>query len=43
MNSYVDRTRPALVFVDIGIRLRCGYYLSTESWELHPTALGALA
>ena len=35
MNSYVGRTRPARVCVDIGIALRCGCYLSTESWELH--------
>jgi hypothetical protein len=35
MKSYVDRTRPVLVFVDMGIDVRCGYYLSTESWEFH--------
>ena len=38
MNSYVERTRPALSFVDIGIALRDypdAALLSTKSWELH--------
>src|SRR5438045_1365916 len=37
MNSYAERTRPVLGFVDIGIALRCyaaAKTLSTESWEL---------
>jgi hypothetical protein len=29
MNSYVDRTRPALTFVDIGIALRDGLDTAT--------------
>ena len=39
MNSYVDLTRPVPVFVDIGIALHCGCYLSTESWELQSSAV----
>lgn len=35
MNSYVYRTRLVSVFVDMSIALRCGCYLSTESWELY--------
>lgn len=35
MTSYIDRTRPLRVSVDMGIALRCACYLPTESWELH--------
>ena len=35
MKAEVARTRPVRGFVDIGIALRCGCYLSTESWEIH--------
>ena len=40
MNSYVERTRPALSFVGIGIALlnqEDASLLSTKSWELHFT------